>query len=84
MNHLDDNKLTCFAIHVKYNSKCQKQSCRQWLNCEKFNNCTLSATLHGPLTLNEIEDITNLTKTKVYNIENRIKRKLNIIFNDQI
>lgn len=67
---------TCFNEHKKANKNCDKQSCRQWMNCSRFNNCVILASRSGPKTLQEIGDLNGLTRMRICQIEKSALKKI--------
>ena len=67
---------TCFKEHKKANKLCDKQSCRQWLDCSKHNNCVILASEEGPKTLQEIGDLNGLTRMRICQIEKSALKKI--------
>ena len=72
----NENRQTCFFNHAKHNVGCNKQTCKQWINNEKSNNCVIIATTKGPHTLDEIGKIFDLTRMRICQIEKDIMGKL--------
>lgn len=70
-----ENK-TCFYEHKKRDLSCHKSNCRYWIDCQKYNNCALIASKAGPLTLQEIGDIFNVTRMRICQIEKSILYKV--------
>jgi len=69
-------KVTCFGFHQKFDVKCQKRECRQWIECGKDLNCTIISARRGPKTLQEIGDIFGLTRMRVCQLEKSILKKI--------
>jgi DNA-directed RNA polymerase sigma subunit (sigma70/sigma32) len=67
---------TCFKEHKKANKNCEKRTCRQWLECSKYNNCTILASQDGPKTLQEIGDLNSLTRMRICQIEKSALKKV--------
>ncbi len=82
MNMNDDisdqilNNTTCFKEHQKHDTKCGKTSCRHWISCSRFQNCSINAANKGPLTLQEIGDIFGVTRMRICQIEKTVIKKL--------
>jgi len=70
------NNTTCFKEHQKHNVPCKKTSCRHWMSCENFQNCSILAANIGPLTLQEIGDIFGVTRMRICQIEKTVIQKL--------
>ena len=67
---------TCFSEHEKRNLSCEKSGCRYWIECKLHNNCSLIGAKKGPLTLQEIGDIFNVTRMRICQIEKTILGKV--------
>ena len=70
------NNTTCFKEHQKHDRPCIKKSCRHWISCGKFQNCSINAANKGPLTLQEIGDIFGVTRMRICQIEKTVIKKL--------
>ena len=70
------NNTTCFKEYQKHDTKCQKTSCRHWISCSRFQNCSINAANKGPLTLQEIGDIFGVTRMRICQIEKTVIKKL--------
>ena len=70
------NNTTCFKEHQRHDKKCQKKSCRHWISCDRFQNCSILAANKGPLTLQEIGDIFGVTRMRICQIEKTVIKKL--------
>jgi len=67
---------TCFEEVEKHNCPCERRSCNNWIEFEQGKNCLLVTTQSGPLTLNEIGKIFNLTRMRICQIEKNIYQKI--------
>ena len=82
MNMNDDisdqilNNTTCFKEYQTHDTKCPKTSCRHWISCSRFQNCSINAANKGPLTLQEIGDIFGVTRMRICQIEKTVIKKL--------
>lgn len=63
------NGVTCFSLQAKYNTDCQRKTCRQWLSNPSSHNCVLIAAQDGPRTLQEIGQMYGLTRMRICQIE---------------
>ena len=70
---------TCFFLHEKYDVVCQKKSCDNWINHEKGKNCVIITAKAGPMTLQEIGAIYNLTRMRICQIEKNIYEKVKLL-----
>lgn len=68
--------LTCFNAHKECGVSCKKTSCNYWISSERFNNCTMIAAKEGPMTLQEIGEIFDVTRMRICQIEKSIMRKM--------
>jgi len=69
-------KLTCFSSHESTGTPCNKTSCRQWLDSSTHYNCTIIAAKTGPMTLQQIGELFNVTRMRICQIEKIIIQKL--------
>jgi hypothetical protein len=69
-------KTTCFQVHQENNVDCNKEKCNNWINCSRYNNCSIIAAKSGPKTLEEIGEIFNLTRMRICQIEKNVSKKL--------
>jgi len=76
--------MKCFNVHEKYKKQCKKKSCRHWISHDNSMNCTLLATKNGPMTLQEIGNIFNVTRMRICQIEKRILQKMESIVSEKI
>jgi hypothetical protein len=67
---------TCFKEHSKYSVRCNKTSCKYWINDPTALNCTIISANEGPKTLQEIGDLFNLTRMRICQIEKNTLKKL--------
>jgi DNA-directed RNA polymerase sigma subunit (sigma70/sigma32) len=67
---------TCFNEHKKTNKQCEKTTCRYWLNCSEYNNCVIVASESGPKTLQEIGNLSGLTRMRICQIEKSALKKV--------
>ena len=68
--------MKCYNFCEKYNSECKKESCRYWIDYPNAQNCTLLAAKDGPMTLQEIGSIFNVTRMRICQIEKKILSKI--------
>lgn len=68
--------LTCFGVHAKYGVSCQRKKCRNWIPYGGGHNCVLIAVQDGPMTLQEIGKIYDLTRMRICQIEKGIYKKV--------
>jgi hypothetical protein len=67
---------TCFAEHKAHNVACQRTNCKNWLQFDEKQNCSLIAAEDGPYTLEDIGKIFNLTRMRICQIETSAKSKV--------
>lgn len=75
-NENDKLNVKCFDVYNSYGVPCDEERCRQWVNSEEFNNCTINVANDGPKTQEEIAKIFNLTRMRVCQIEQKAKNKM--------
>jgi hypothetical protein len=70
--------LTCFKAHSDAGVECEKTECRYWqkMKEKKHCNCVILAAEDGPMTLQEVGDIFNVTRMRICQIEKLAKRFL--------
>lgn len=68
--------ITCFSAQLKYNTCCQRKSCKEWINSDNNNNCSIIAAGEGPKTLQDIGKIFDLTRMRICQIEKGINKKI--------
>ncbi|NDD67706.1 hypothetical protein EBZ35_08700 [bacterium] len=66
----------CFEAIEKFNSKCERKTCKNWIDFSQGKNCLLLTAQAGPLTLNEIGKIYGLTRMRICQIEKNIYQKI--------
>ena len=71
-----DNNTTCFSAHKSCNKSCSVKDCRYWIDHESTQNCTISASEEGPMTLQQIGEIFGVTRMRICQIEKTILKKL--------
>ena len=78
MKNLEDDilKQTCYSLYDNNNIECQRKSCRHWVNCERFKNCSILIADSGPKTLQQIGEIFGLTRMRICQIEKKAITKL--------
>ena len=67
---------SCFKEHSKRGLDCQKKDCRYWIESECHLNCALIGAKKGPLTLQEIGSVFNVTRMRICQIEKTILEKI--------
>lgn len=68
--------MKCYEMHDSSKIDCQNKSCRQWINCKQYQNCTIVASKSGPMSLQEIGDIMGVTRMRICQMEKRIVQKI--------
>jgi hypothetical protein len=71
--------MKCFNAHEKFRVQCKKNSCKYWISCPTSYDCTLIAAKKGPMTLQQIGEIFNVTRMRICQLEKRILKKMNIV-----
>jgi len=67
---------TCFEAHKELKLSCDNKSCKNWMNYQFDNNCSIISAQNGPKTLQEIGDIFGLTRMRICQIEKNVKKKI--------
>tara|TARA_Y100001970_G_C14106511_1_gene788429 strand:- start:562 stop:792 length:231 start_codon:yes stop_codon:yes gene_type:complete len=68
--------MKCFEICEKRSKPCKKLNCRYWINYNNSNNCTILAAREGPMTLQKIGEIFDVTRMRVCQLEKKILKKI--------
>lgn len=72
---------TCHAEHKKRGISCTNMNCRHWIAHNSSQNCSIiGAIVEGPMTLNDIGKIFNVTRMRICQIEKSILRKITTSF----
>jgi len=71
--------MKCYEMHEDKKIDCQNKSCRHWIKCDNFQNCTLIASKKGPMSLQEIGNIMGVTRMRICQMEKRIVQKISDI-----
>lgn len=73
----DPSMPSCSKKCLKDNIKCDKQSCRMWIDYEEDQNCSLiSIYTNGPMTLSEISKRLKVSLVRISQIEKSAILKL--------
>ena len=69
---------TCFAAHKEACLPCKKSTCRYWQDMEdkEHLNCVIIAAAKGPMTLQQVGNIFNVTRMRICQIEKAAKQFL--------
>ena len=68
---------TCFAMHAAHNVDCQRRGCKQWIHNAAGHNCVLiSVQQHGSHTFQAISEIYEMTRMRIYQIEQEVLMRL--------
>ena len=70
--------LTCFKAHATLKVDCVNKECRYWQKMDEpeHRNCVILAAKAGPLTLQEVGNIFNVTRMRICQIEKVAKQFL--------
>jgi DNA-directed RNA polymerase specialized sigma subunit len=69
--------MKCYEHYKVIKNKCQKKSCRYWINCAKDNNCALiTAEKSEKMTLEDVGNLFNVTRMRICQIEKLAIKKL--------
>ena len=67
----------CVSKCINANRKCNKKSCRYWINYRDDLNCTfITIEKHGSLTLKEIATRENLSLVRIKQIQDQALIKI--------
>ena len=68
---------TCFNLHKSLSISCETRECRYWQDMgNRAQNCVINAASDGPLTLQEVGDIFDVTRMRICQIEKAAKQLL--------
>ena len=67
---------TCWEANKNNDKPCQNKECRLWLKCEAKQNCTIIAGEHGPLNIQKIGNLHELTRMRICQVEKEAMRKI--------
>lgn len=73
MNNKDE---TCWQANKNDKTPCQNKECRLWLECQNKQNCTIIVAQDGPLTLQQIGNLHELTRMRICQVEKEAIRKI--------
>ena len=70
--------LTCFKACAQLNAACKNDECRYWkeMDNKSHHNCVILAAKDGPMTLQQVGDIFNVTRMRICQIEKIAKQYL--------
>ena len=68
--------MKCFEFCEQEKINCQKKSCEYWIEHNASNNCTITASKFGPMTLQQIGEIFGVTRMRICQIEKSILEKI--------
>ena len=71
--------MKCYELCDKFDVDCEARTCRQWIEYEEDNNCTLIAIKNNSgsgLTLREVAERLNISFVRVKQIEEQVLKKL--------
>jgi len=70
------SNIKCFEACEESKIACNKNNCKNWINCKGEFNCVLIAAKSGPKTLQEIGEIFGLTRMRICQIEKNVLGKI--------
>lgn len=73
---MSEKNETCWQANKMNNTPCQNKECRLWLKCNEQQNCTIIAAQEGPLTLQQIGNLHELTRMRICQVEKEALRKI--------
>ena len=72
----EKNETTCWETNEENATPCRNKECRLWVKCKAVQNCTIIAAQEGPLTLQEIGNLHELTRMRICQVEKEAIRKI--------
>ena len=73
---MSDKNETCWQANEKNKKPCKNKECRLWIKCAEKQNCTIIAAQDGPLTLQKIGNLHELTRMRICQVEKEAMRKI--------
>ncbi len=73
---MNDKDETCWQANKTNETPCKNEACRLWLKCGSKQNCTIIAAQEGPLTLQQIGNLHELTRMRICQVEKEAIRKI--------
>jgi hypothetical protein len=74
---MESKEKLCFDIYEENNVSCEKTTCKQWLEFDACQNCTILAARNREYTLQEVGDFFGITRMRICQLEKQILKKIN-------
>lgn len=68
--------MKCYKYYAATKQHCSKKDCRYWIKSAENSNCSVTASLSGQKTLQDIGEIYNITRMRICQIEKKIIEKI--------
>jgi DNA-directed RNA polymerase specialized sigma subunit len=69
--------MKCFDYHNKNKTKCQRNSCRYWIDTDQNSNCCIVLSKNeNKMTLEEIGKFFKVTRMRICQIEKKAIKKI--------
>lgn len=73
--HVINEQETCFSNCINNDLDCKESSCKNWINCNEYNNCTIIACEYNEkISIDKLSKILSISRTEIQKIEKKLIR----------